>query len=61
MDEKMDETDALTDREVGLILTVVNLLDKYPTPSEVQRVYQQAQLQVSQFRQYPDYPLPRQR
>jgi hypothetical protein len=48
----------LNDREVALILTVVNLLGQRPNPTMVQQAYREAKLAVEEARTHPEsYPL----
>jgi len=50
----------LTDKEVAMILALLNLLGKSspPAPNEVQQAYQIALDAVAEARQSPGYPLP---
>lgn len=57
----LNEMDTLNNREVALILTVINLLGKSSDPHHVQLEFQRASREVEQAQKDPEYPLPRQR
>ncbi len=56
----LNEMDTLNNREVALILTVINLLGKSSDPHHVQLEFQRAIQEVERAQKGPDYPLPRQ-